>query len=192
MDAASRTGIALVGAGALAGCVVSRWLQRESASLSDVMVKEKETPSGSKGTISLVGAGPGDPGLLTLQAVAELRAADLLITDKLTKEAMGEQRMRALLKPNCVLSVARNKRSKKRGVNVSDGVQDEINEEGKPALALLHFAAQLERAANMLPWCAHSSRRCARRQAGGAAKVRRSLHLRTGWGRSPLFPQAWY
>jgi hypothetical protein len=139
MDAGSRTGIALVGAGALAGCVVSSWLQRESSGLSAVMVKEKDTPNGSKGTISLVGAGPGDPGLLTLQAVAELRAADLLITDKLTKEAMGEERMRALLKPSCILSVARNKRSKTRGVNVSDSVQDEINDEGTPALSLWYL-----------------------------------------------------
>jgi hypothetical protein len=139
MDAGSRTGIALVGAGALTGCVVSSWLQRESSGLSAVMVKEKDTPNGSKGTISLVGAGPGDPGLLTLQAVAELRAADLLITDKLTKEAMGEERMRALLKPSCILSVARNKRSKTRGVNVSDSVQDEINDEGTPALSLWYL-----------------------------------------------------
>lgn len=143
MDTATRTGITLVGVGALAGCVVSRWLQRESADLSAVMVQPKGTPAGSKGTISLVGAGPGDPGLLTLQAVAELRAADLLITDKLTKEAMGEERMRALLKPSCILSVARNKRSKKRGVNVSDGVQDEINEEGTSALAFRYLCIML-------------------------------------------------
>lgn len=60
--------------------------------------------------------------------MAELRAADVLISDKLTIEAMGEGRMRALLKPGCILSVAGDKRSKKRGVNVSDGVQEDIND----------------------------------------------------------------
>ena len=152
MDAATRTGLALVGAGALAGGCVSRWWQRESAGLSAVMVTAKETPSGSAGAISLVGAGPGDPGLLTLQAVAELRAADLLITDKLTKEAMGEERMRELLKPTCRLSVARDKRSKKRGVNVSDSVQDEINDEGACARQIPPLEPRAAAAARRQRW----------------------------------------
>ena len=36
--------------------------------------------------MSLVGAGPGDPGMLTLQAAAELAAADVVISDKDTKQ----------------------------------------------------------------------------------------------------------
>jgi uroporphyrin-III C-methyltransferase len=36
-----------------------------------------------KGHVSLVGAGPGDPGLLTRKAVARLRAADLVLFDAL-------------------------------------------------------------------------------------------------------------
>jgi uroporphyrin-III C-methyltransferase/precorrin-2 dehydrogenase/sirohydrochlorin ferrochelatase len=36
-----------------------------------------------KGHVSLVGAGPGDPGLLTRKAVARLRAADLVLYDAL-------------------------------------------------------------------------------------------------------------
>jgi len=39
-----------------------------------------------KGHVSLVGAGPGDPGLLTRKAVARLRAADLVLYDALVDE----------------------------------------------------------------------------------------------------------
>jgi uroporphyrin-III C-methyltransferase len=39
-----------------------------------------------KGHVSLVGAGPGDPGLLTRTAVARLRAADLVLYDALVDE----------------------------------------------------------------------------------------------------------
>jgi uroporphyrin-III C-methyltransferase len=39
-----------------------------------------------KGHVSLVGAGPGDPGLLTRTAIARLRAADLVLYDALIGE----------------------------------------------------------------------------------------------------------
>ncbi len=38
------------------------------------------------GHVSLVGAGPGDPGLLTRRAIARLRAADLVLYDALIDE----------------------------------------------------------------------------------------------------------
>lgn len=42
----------------------------------------------AKGTVYLVGAGPGDPELLTLKAAAVLRSADLVLHDDLVPEAV--------------------------------------------------------------------------------------------------------
>jgi uroporphyrin-III C-methyltransferase len=48
-----------------------------------------------KGHVSLVGAGPGDPGLLTRTAVARLRAADLVLYDALVNERVLKLARRA-------------------------------------------------------------------------------------------------
>jgi uroporphyrin-III C-methyltransferase / precorrin-2 dehydrogenase / sirohydrochlorin ferrochelatase len=44
----------------------------------------------SKGRVTLVGAGPGDPGLLTLKAVRALQSADVILFDDLVSEGVLE------------------------------------------------------------------------------------------------------
>ena len=46
----------------------------------------QERRDGQDGHVSLVGAGPGDPGLLTRKAIARLRSADLVLYDALIDE----------------------------------------------------------------------------------------------------------
>src|SRR6185295_15278338 len=49
----------------------------------------------TRGHVSLVGAGPGDPGLMTRRAIARLRSADLVLYDALVSEAVLRYARRA-------------------------------------------------------------------------------------------------
>ena len=62
---------------------VQRFCNREERS---PIAREGEQSSGERGFVSLVGAGPGDPELLTLRAVRALRAADVILYDDLVTE----------------------------------------------------------------------------------------------------------
>lgn len=73
-------------------------------------------PTLAPGEVWLVGAGPGDPGLLTLDAVAGLVQADVIVHD-----ALVDERVLALARPGAQLSFAG-----KRGGQASTA-QEEIN-----------------------------------------------------------------
>jgi uroporphyrinogen III methyltransferase/synthase len=51
------------------------------------MAREEETTDTPPGSVALVGAGPGDPGLITVKGLGLLRAADVVVYDNLADRA---------------------------------------------------------------------------------------------------------
>ena len=80
------------------------------------------TPTLEYGHVWLVGAGPGDPGLLTLQALSALRQADVLVYD-----ALVDQRILDLARPDAQRIFA-GKRGGKPSTEQSDIISTLIDQ----------------------------------------------------------------
>ncbi len=92
----------------------------------------RQIPEFEPGSVWLLGAGPGDPGLLTLYAIEGLRQADVLVYDALVSEEIL-----SLTNPECVLEYA-GKRGGKPSAKQTDISERLVTlaKEGKRVLRL--------------------------------------------------------
>ncbi len=68
--------------------------------IADLAARELSGPAGPAGSVALVGAGPGDPGLITVRGLELLRAADVVLHDRLIPaQLLREVRPGALVIP---------------------------------------------------------------------------------------------
>ena len=110
------------------------------------------------GKVSLVGAGPGDPGLITAKGLALLQAADVVVHDRLINERLLEH-----ARPDALLINA----GKRRGGHLMS--QDEIN------AALVEHGAAGKRVVRLKggdPFVFRAWRRGSSRTGGGVRGLR--------------------
>src|SRR5258707_5112586 len=79
----------------------SRWSAQAMSGWDALVAQRGEVPVLAPGHVWLAGAGPGDPGLLTLDALAGLDQADVIVHD-----ALVDPRVLALAGPRARLEFA--------------------------------------------------------------------------------------
>jgi len=73
----------------LAGPIASAVRAGREPEADEIMTAQlSQSPDAQAGKVVLVGAGPGDPGLLTLHALRALQRADVILTDRLVSPAI--------------------------------------------------------------------------------------------------------
>lgn len=70
---------------------VRGWAERRGVFCLEPAGAAARAPADGVGRVILVGGGPGDPGLLTVAGLAAVRAADVIVTDRLAPLAVLDQ-----------------------------------------------------------------------------------------------------